>query len=1003
MNMLVVFLIVLWTVPAVIVTKFIINLRRKLGITVELKHRLKTELEAKLRAKEIKCGDLEEKLCKDQDEHKRLEDELRRQVNQEEGRRRAQEEEQRLLVAEKQAFERAEKEKFERIESELQQLKEQFSQTGEEKKRIADELQESEKERTRVGEQLLKLQDEEQRWKTEKELWNKAEKEMAARMAAQTRELEERIHKAHEDRNCLEETIREMVKKADDLCQKHTKEVQQWKSEIETLDKNQKEMIEKFEAERSRLEEKIKQKIREEEERRQQQAEEEQRRRSEEEKLAETQYKIINQLKAECQQLKERLSEANQEHKYLQAELERATKETQSRVEMGKLELLEINRQQLEERLFKSEKKRQYLVKKLRKIAPIFRGGRSRGLVVAGDNSSRDRGVCSPKPEIICWNEGWSWVIGVEVPEGVETQSVTQGGVLLECNVANENRYPLKQADSTVEITWSGGRESISILEPEKNYFLFKMRNNWKEPGRLVRYSTAGYYLVITPPDWERDIDISGKASVNPESTQFECFKAHFFYQEKTEITAIGLITKDGKRVRVSSKTPRFKLVGNEICDAFEDKGPLFGEQPPRIQALNALKGWNDVGIIVVGEEGIGKNKWRDSFTPNVDVQEQTNLNELINGRSGWYFLRIYDKNNDLIESVDFRFLKNLWNIQIEGNASCLPGQAGHQNIIVKFLHDPDCKIELMDKDKQQLLDIRRQDGQTTVTVPPQPEFDKTNWMINDGGKEIEAAILIERVWWFLGKLGEVPNVWTDRPIPLSRKHFTAITDNTLWIRLPHPRFTRKIDGGFDSTRSRSYQVEVWKKEMAIPLRDFCDCEQIQNAKQECIFYLFIESEAGLYSAPVLSIITSIRCNRCSFETNSEQEAFSHIAFHLNDLIPHLSYEELWQRSIGYLPRKIYKCSYCSFYARTDDLENPTSKIIAHIEHDCKKAIREYGRPKIYFSVVTDVDEIREKVKLNLPHIYRCQMCRKEFQGDDRESMLKHLMAVHKDELFSYF
>jgi hypothetical protein len=998
MNMVVVILIALSTVPIILITRYLTNLRKRVNNAEESTQRLRVRLEASLKAEERTRRDLEEKLYKAEEEYKRIEKELEQKAG---------EEKQRLIEQEKR--EKNEKERIDGLDAERLQLEIQLSQAKEERRYLADELQRVREGYENIDEERRKLQDEKQFWQEQIQAYDKELKEITEKLEAQRREFEERILETNHERNFLKDTIRELARHVEEMDQKHAKEEQQWKSEIEARDRNEKEMIEKFDTERQifeekllkadaelrRLEEEIKQKIREEEERRRQQVEEKLRW-AEQEKRNKDQLEIMGQLKTERQQLKERLSKADEERTRLQEILKQMEEEGPSRVG-------EVKHQQLKERLFKSEKKRQYLIKKLRKIAPDVRGGHPRGSVSKADSGYRERVILSLKPEIICWKEGWSWIIGVELSEDLEIQSVTQGGVLLECDIANRNRYPLKQVDSGVEITWSGGRENISLLEPDRNYLIFKMRNNWKEPGRSVRYSTAGYYLIIAPQDWERDTKISGAASVNPESTQVKGFKAHFFYQDKTGINAIGLITIDGERVLVDSKTPRFKLVGNEICDASEDKGPLFGEQPPRIRALNGTKGWSDVGIIVVGDEGGGKNKWRDSFIPNGNEQEQTDLNELINGRSGWYFLRIYDKNNYLIESMDFRFLKNLQDIQIENKKSCLPGPAGHQNILLKFLHHPDCKIELLDKDKQHLLDIRWEDNQTTVNVQPNLESDKTNWILNDGGTEIEATILVERIWWFSGQLEALPSIWTDRPIPLSRKHFNAVTDNALWVRFPRPRFTKKIDVGFDRTKSRSYQVEVEKKETAIPLRDFCDCEEIQNPKQECIFYLFIESEAGSYSAPVLNIITSFHCKNCSFATNSEQEAMSHITFHLNYLIPHLPYDELWQRSGGSLPRKIYKCGYCSFYTSTDDLENPTSKICSHIEHDCKKAKHEHGTAQIYFSVVTNSNEIREKLKLDIPHIYRCQICRKEFRGDDKESMLNHLKTVHKDELFKYF
>ncbi|MBA7642486.1 hypothetical protein ES703_50181 [subsurface metagenome] len=186
-------------------------------------------------------------------------------------------------------------------------------------------------------------------------------------------------------------------------------------------------------------------------------------------------------------------------------------------------------------------------------------------------------------------------------------------------------------------------------------------------------------------------------------------------------------------------------------------------------------------------------------------------------------------------------------------------------------------------------------------------------------------------------------------------------------------------------------------------MRDFCDAEEIQNPKEECLFQIFIDSKDKIYSAPLLQIRISFRCKNCEFIISSEQEALSHIAVHLSDLVPHLSYEELYKRSSGSLPCKIYKCDYCPRYVSADDPDNPTSMICQHIEHYCQKAAREGEKVKIRFSVVSDVKEIRENVIANLPHIYQCRMCGKEFQGDNREVKLNHLKENHKDELYEIF
>ena len=102
---------------------------------------------------------------------------------------------------------------------------------------------------------------------------------------------------------------------------------------------------------------------------------------------------------------------------------------------------------------------------------------------------------------------------------------------------------------------------------------------------------------------------------------------------------------------------------------------------------------------------------------------------------------------------------------------------------------------------------------------------------------------MVERIWWAFGIIGASPTDWMDKPITLSRKDFTAITGKTLWVRLPRLRFVRKIDVGFDCTKSRPYQVEVDKKEVAIPLRDFCDAEEIENRQEEARMMIWVQLE----------------------------------------------------------------------------------------------------------------------------------------------------------------
>ena len=177
------------------------------------------------------------------------------------------------------------------------------------------------------------------------------------------------------------------------------------------------------------------------------------------------------------------------------------------------------------------EKQQKEKISAKKPLPPDKRGGRPRGSTGRPETEQTpETKPRSLKPEIVCWNEGWNWVIGIEVPEELETQSVAQNEQPLEYDNTDEKRYRLKHAEGRVKITWTGGEKDIPLVRPERNYLIFKMRKDWKGLGRLVMHPTTGYYLAIVPQDWKRDEEVSDPASVNPESVQLDGYKAHFFY-----------------------------------------------------------------------------------------------------------------------------------------------------------------------------------------------------------------------------------------------------------------------------------------------------------------------------------------------------------------------------------------------------------------------------------------------------------------------------------------
>jgi ribosomal protein S9 len=464
------------------------------------------------------------------------------------------------------------------------------------------------------------------------------------------------------------------------------------------------------------------------------------------------------------------------------------------------------------------------------------------------------------KPDIICWNEGRSWVIGLEVQENIENLSVTQNGTPLVQDSEDETRYYLKNVEESVKIAWDEEEKEITLIEAKRNYFLFKMRKNWaqKQPGRLVSNPTTGFFLAVVPQDWKRDEEIFGSAINNPEeSVRIRGYKAHFIYLEQDRNSVIGFVAANGERIRVESGNSRFQLVGREIPDASEYMGPLFAEHPPSIKSFDKQK-WTNVAVIDVAEISSGRYKRRKQIVPRENTEEKILLDKIIDSQSGWYFVRIYDNDDNLLESMDFRFMNSLENIKID-NYTCLPSPYGHCSVTVRFHNKKDYKIEPKSKVVQQILKIQQEDNQIIVTMPPKPDCDLTHWVLCDNDAQVEFSLLLERIWWSIGDLSIIPTDWTDKPVTISRDDFSAISNKALWIRFPRPRFVREIDIGFSRAKRRTFPVEVSKKELSIPLRYFSETGEIENRQVEAKFTIWVQSEGTKYNEAVIALLTADR------------------------------------------------------------------------------------------------------------------------------------------------
>lgn len=494
--------------------------------------------------------------------------------------------------------------------------------------------------------------------------------------------------------------------------------------------------------------------------------------------------------------------------------------------------------------------------------ALIDRGGRPRKPTQRGDETpSRRTGHYSLKPEIVCWKRERQWLIGIEIPEELiedaETLEVFQNSSLSQDD-SKEACWLLNSISGQIVIR-RDCEDNLKIELGQENYLVFKLSGQNLNQGRLVKSVSSGSYLVIVADDWKRDETESGPPPIEPEPVFLDGFLAHFFDIQEDTNTRIAFVTHEGVPILVTSGPPRFELIGERLEDASEKIGPLFSK-PPKIHATDSWA-WKEIKTIVLGEEGSGRGRWRTQFSPDPDRVDQDLHSDILNKRGGWYFLRFYDGNDELVESLDFRFLFGLNQIKMP-ELSFFPPSSGYEPVCVELIHDSDISIDPVGSMPD--IQIEYESGKTILKIPPDPGYDTTRWQAGyKGGPQIEMTILVERVWLALGEEDGEPSQWEDRPLVLSRDDFTATSTRAIWLRFPKTHWVDKISVGFQDAKARSYPVRVMERTLALPLREFADTEEVADRAREHQLRVWIERntifETVVAILPASQIVPSLQ------------------------------------------------------------------------------------------------------------------------------------------------
>jgi len=481
------------------------------------------------------------------------------------------------------------------------------------------------------------------------------------------------------------------------------------------------------------------------------------------------------------------------------------------------------------------------------------RGGRPR---VSGQQRDRERRQdikpCSLKQEIVCWKKERQWILAVELPEEIVESpelKVLQEGSPLERDAHNDTCWRLADITGQVLVGWTqDGRAEHRELALGENFLLFKLGGEGQ--GRRVRFPSSGEYLVVVQSSWTRDEALSGPASVAVEAVSIDGYCCHFFSIHDAGSDRIAFRNLEGESIVIPSKASRFELVGTRQEDGDETMGPLFAEKPPRIRALDSLA-WDNIGAVVVGEEGSGRHRWRRVFSPVTGSLTQT-LPPDISPNGGWYFLRFYDKDDDLVESIDFRSITALKELRIFQPCP-FPSEAGHKEVEIYFLFESALSVRPVEAHTR--IPERNEERKVVLSIPPDPKADSTEWYVElDGKRQVRVNILVERIWWGLSEEHEPPSEWKDTCLTLSHEHFRATSNKALWILLPRPRWVDAVTVGFVRLKARRYPVRASERVLAIPLRHFGDAAELGDTANDHFLGAWIQRHGKIFEG-VLALL----------------------------------------------------------------------------------------------------------------------------------------------------
>ena len=442
---------------------------------------------------------------------------------------------------------------------------------------------------------------------------------------------------------------------------------------------------------------------------------------------------------------------------------------------------------------------------------------------------SKYRSTYRPKPELICRRTNalqWEVVLSAVEGYGIKEVRCDHVGKPL---VMMKGEYSLPSLTGSLYIEQED-RETYELPLFNGTPLIFKMRNSWSGDGRKVGGITNGHYIVIVPNHWRRTGHIPVEAEVCKDSE----YMAHYYYITKSPSAGdVGGFEKYALPLTDSY----LELEGNRVFDD-SDEGELFVGANLR---LNTMPG---VVWARIGEEK--KGGWGLNFMPT----EQTLLTDILNGQQGRFYIRVYDDEIKLLDSDEFRYMRDLREIRVNGETytkNTLIGPPYSERTVLRFIGEAGSNLVPTIPQSTKYTKVC-EDGR--LFLDPHPNADTVSCELNSGdANSVRLVVMVPRVWWRI-EVGEssISAKWRDKPLVTTQAELREYANSHAIIRVRLPRRVSSIRMGFGNNLDLKIGdlIDVGtSREFELDLYDFIDHTELdlrQPLKEGVSFYVQIES-----------------------------------------------------------------------------------------------------------------------------------------------------------------